>query len=188
VVVVAGDLANTDMAGAKYILEDLSRASSKVLFVPGNMDDPTLANWKDDDRVICLHGKRILKSGVWFVGLGGAVASHFRTPFEFEEDEASRILARSAQPNLRPMILVSHCPPKDTKLDLAFGRWHVGSKAVRSFIEENSSALVICGHIHEARGVDLIGKTPIVNVGATAHGDYASIFFADPLKIELKRF
>jgi Icc-related predicted phosphoesterase len=188
IVVVAGDLANVDMRGAKYILEELSKVSSKVLFVPGNMDDPALANWKDDDRVICLHGKRILQSGVWFIGLGGAVSSHFRTPFEFDEAEASRILARAAEPDLKPVILVSHCPPRDTELDLAFGRWHVGSKAVRSFIEENSPALVICGHIHEARGVDLIGTTSIVNVGVTARGDYASISFADPLKIELQRF
>ncbi len=188
VVVIAGDLANMDMKGAKYILEELSRASSKVLFVPGNMDDPALANWRDDDRVICLHGKRILQSGVWFIGLGGAVASHFRTPFEFDEVEASRLLARATQPDLEPLVLVSHCPPRDTELDLAFGRWHVGSKAVRSFIEENSPSLVICGHIHEARGMGQVGTTTIVNVGVAAHGDYASISFSDPLKIELQKF
>jgi Icc-related predicted phosphoesterase len=188
VIVVSGDLANADMRGAKYILEELSRYSSPVLFVPGNMDHPALANWKDDDRVICLHGKRMFLSGVWFIGLGGAITSHFVTPFEFDEVEARRILTCAIQPNLNPVILVSHCPPRDTELDLAFGRWHVGSKAVRSFVEENSPALVICGHIHEARGIDQIGTTSIVNVGVTAHGDYASISFSDSLKIELRRF
>jgi hypothetical protein len=189
VVVVAGDLANRDVQKAESILEELSKFASKVLFVPGNMDEQALANRKDNGRVVCLHGKGIAHDGAWFMGLGGAAASPFRAPFELDEAEADRILAGTVGASSSQFsVLVSHCPPKDTKVDLAAGRWHVGSEAVRRFIEKNRPTLVVCGHIHEAQGIDAIGKTSIVNVGPAAHGQYASISLLKPVKIELERF
>jgi len=188
-VVVAGDLANRDMRLAEQILEELSKSVQKVFFVPGNMDEPSLANWRDTERIVCLHSKAIAHDQVLFVGLGGSVTSLFRTPFEFVEAEASQVLAQVAQPRpSQDVVLVSHCPPKGTKLDLAGGTRHVGSEAVRSFIEERKPMLVICGHIHEARGVDWVGQVPVVNVGAAAHGGYASISLDRPVKIELQEF
>jgi len=153
------------------------------------MDEQALANRKDNGRVVCLHGKGIAHDGAWFMGLGGAAASLFRAPFELDEAEADQILAGTVGASSSQFsVLVSHCPPKDTKVDLAAGRWHVGSEAVRRFIEENRPTLVICGHIHEAQGIDAIGKTSIVNVGPAAHGQYASISLLKPVKIELERF
>lgn len=188
-VVVAGDLANWDTRLAEHALEELSKSGQKVLFVPGNMDDPALANWRDTERVVCLHAKTIVQNGTLFVGLGGAVTSPFRAPFEFGEAEASRALAQAVQTSSsQNMVLVSHCPPKNTKLDLAGGTRHVGSEAVRRFIEEKKPLLVICGHIHEAQGVDSVGKVPVVNVGSAAHGHYASISLDRPVKIELRKF
>ncbi len=150
VVVVAGDLANRDVQKAESILEELSKFASKVLFVPGNMDEQALANRKDDGHVVCLHGKGIAHDGAWFMGLGGAAASPFRAPFELDEAEADQILAGTVGAGSSQFsVLVSHYPPKDTKVDLAAGRWHVGSEAVRRFIEKNRPTLVVCGHIHE---------------------------------------
>ncbi len=188
-VVVAGDLANWGMRLAEDALEELSKSVQKVLFVPGNMDDPALANWRDTERIVCLHAKRIVHDGILFIGLGGAVRSPFRAPFEFQEDEASRALAQAVQTSsTQNMVLVSHCPPKNTKLDLAGGTRHVGSEAVRRFIEERKPLLVVCGHIHEAQGVDSVGRVPVVNVGSAAHGHYASISLDRPVKIELRKF
>jgi len=188
-VVIAGDLANRNMRLAKHALEDLSKSVQKVLFVPGNMDDPALANWRDTERIVCIHAKRAVHDGTVFVGLGGAVRSPFMTPFEFGEAEASRELAQAVQSSFcQNVVLVSHCPPKNTKLDLAGGIRHVGSEAVRRFIEERKPLLVICGHIHEAQGVDSIEQVPVVNVGPAAHGHYASISLDRPVKIELREF
>ncbi len=33
----------------------------------------------------------------------------------------------------------------------------------------------ICGHIHEAKGIDKIGNTLIINPGAARDGHYATI-------------
>jgi len=188
-VVVAGDLANRDVQLARQILEELSTSARKVFFVPGNLDDPTLANWKDTERIACLHAKAVTHNLITFVGLGGSVISPFKTPLEFGEAEASRALAEATQTSSsQNMVLVSHCPPKNTKLDLAGGTRHVGSEAVRRFIDERKPVLVICGHIHEAQGVDSIEGVPVVNVGPARHGHYASILLNQEAKIELRKF
>lgn len=187
-VVVAGDLANRDLQVATHILEQLSESGTRVVFVPGNMDDPRLANWRSTERIVCLHGRSAVYDTVLFVGLGGAVRSPFEAPFEFDEVEAAEILSQLVRTDSsQTLVLVSHCPPKNTRLDLAAGVKHVGSESVRQFIEERKPSVVITGHIHEARGLDSIGSVPIVNVGAAAHGDYALISLEKPVKIELRK-
>jgi len=188
-VVIAGDLANRNRGLSERILEELSKSARKVFFVPGNMDEPSLVNWRDTENVSCIHSKAVAHNGILFVGLGGSVISLFNTPFEFTESDASRVLTQYANlSRSERLVLVSHCPPKDTKLDLAGGMRHVGSGAVRSFIEERKPMFAICGHIHEARGVDWVGEVPVVNVGPAAHGRYARIHSDGPVKIGLQEF
>ena len=69
-------------------------------------------------------------------------------------------------------MLVSHNPPKDTACDVIPGDVHVGSTAVREFLEEAQPDICLCGHIHEARAVDRVGRTVVVNPGALAQGGY----------------
>jgi Icc-related predicted phosphoesterase len=45
--------------------------------------------------------------------------------------------------------------------------------------------VVICGHIHEARGIDMIGTTRIVNCGPAGKGEYAGIYFVENVTMEL---
>jgi len=47
-------------------------------------------------------------------------------------------------------IFVSHTPPYDTPLDTTIDGKHVGSKAVRSYIEKNQPLIGFHGHIHES--------------------------------------
>lgn len=72
-----------------------------------------------------------------------------------------------------PFVLVTHCPPSDTCLDMIGSGCHVGSSAVRKAIEKYSPALSLHGHIHESPEVsgsrtDTIGKTLCVNPGKRA--------------------
>jgi Icc-related predicted phosphoesterase len=67
-------------------------------------------------------------------------------------------------------IFVSHTPPYNTPLDITVEGKHVGSRAVRSFVEKNQPLLALHGHIHEAfhvSGVYVteIGKTACFNPG-----------------------
>ena len=69
-------------------------------------------------------------------------------------------------------MLVSHNPPKDTACDIIPGGIHVGSTAVREFLEEAQPDICLCGHIHEARAMDRVGRTLVVNPGMLAQGGY----------------
>jgi hypothetical protein len=60
---------------------------------------------------------------------------------------------------------------------------HVGSTAVREFVERRQPDVVICGHIHEARGTDRLGKTKIVNCGKAGSGFYSLIDVQDEVTI-----
>jgi Icc-related predicted phosphoesterase len=67
-------------------------------------------------------------------------------------------------------IYVLHSPPRDTRCDLIGARLHVGSRAIRAFIESRQPPLVLSGHIHESPRVsgawrDTIGRTVVVNPG-----------------------
>lgn len=62
--------------------------------------------------------------------------------------EALARLAKQSDP--RRTIYVCHTPPADTPLDLMPRGRHVGSRAVRSFVERHAPPLTLHGHIHEA--------------------------------------
>jgi Icc-related predicted phosphoesterase len=47
-------------------------------------------------------------------------------------------------------VFVSHAPPYGTPLDIMLNGEHVGSKAVRSYIEKNKPFISLHGHIHES--------------------------------------
>lgn len=69
-------------------------------------------------------------------------------------------------------IYAIHAPPFNTKLDMITTREHVGSKAVKQFIEKEQPLLTLHGHIHESPQMsgswrDKIGKTACINVGSS---------------------
>lgn len=74
--------------------------------------------------------------------------------------------------NPKKTIYVFHAPPFNTKLDIITTGQHVGSKAIRNFIEKEKPPLTLHGHIHESPQMsgswhDKIGKTVCVNVGSS---------------------
>ena len=72
-------------------------------------------------------------------------------------------------------VLVSHAPPRDTKIDRSFAGLHFGSGAVRDFLLSAGVGLCISGHIHEAPGEDRLGGCLCVNLGPFKNGRYALI-------------
>ncbi len=64
-----------------------------------------------------------------------------------------------------------HVPPFNTKLDMLYDASHVGSKAVREFIEKFQPLLTLHGHIHESPRMsgqfnEMIGRTMSINPGS----------------------
>jgi Icc-related predicted phosphoesterase len=73
-------------------------------------------------------------------------------------------------------ILVTHVPPygilDNVNSNIARPEWtgrHAGSKAILQYIKQYQPSYVFCGHIHEAEGIEKIGKTSIYNLGLGGH-------------------
>lgn len=85
---------------------------------------------------------------------------------------------------VRDAILVLHSPPRDTACDVMGGGAHVGSRAIRTFVERHQPRLTLSGHIHESprkSGAwrDHIGETVCVNPGQFNSPEVAGVWF-DP--------
>ena len=83
------------------------------------------------------------------------------------------------------VVFLVHNMPYDCKLDkirdknapmIAQGR-HYGSKLIRRIIDKFQPVLCVGGHFHENQGKVKIGKTLVVNSGATYEGKCAIIDF-----------
>ena len=101
---------------------------------------------------------------------------HFavRDAAEFTEDEIYATLRAGYDfvRDVRPLLMICHPPPFDTKCDRIRSGQPVGSTAARQFIEEVKPDVCISGHIHESAGVDRIGPTQIFNAGPFKGGGY----------------
>jgi hypothetical protein len=123
-----------------------------------------------------------------FVGVGGGLISPFNTFFEMTDEQVLDVLAQGfgQVQKRRWLVLVSHHPPKNTRLDTVYSGEHIGSISVRHFIEEKKPSIVFCGHVHEAKGVDKIGDTIIVNPGPARHGQCALADFNGKIEVKLE--
>ncbi len=175
-ILIAGDITNFGTSKtAEEVLKPFLGLKIPVVAVHGNCDGRDVPEYLET-LGISAHDRRVEVGGVGVVGIGGSNVTPFHTIWELTEDEIWGILRRNYHPG---DVVLSHAPPYGTKVDLTRSSFHVGSRALRKFIEDNRPPLVVTGHIHEARGVDRIGNTLIVNPGPLFRGYYALIDIAE---------
>jgi len=170
--VVAGDLTHFGrVADAAQVVAALRRYHPRLLLVAGNLDHPEVEDFLNVQG-ITVHGTGRIIDGVGFFGVGGSNPTPFHTPFELSENDIARLLEEAyAKVAHAPVtVLVSHPPPYNTRVDTLAGGGHAGSRTVRAFIEETQPTVCLCGHIHEAKGIDRIGETLVVNPGPLSLG------------------
>ncbi|MHC5061534.1 MAG: metallophosphoesterase family protein [Planctomycetota bacterium] len=186
VVLIAGDITNFGgPAQAEQIISEIRRYNRNILAVPGNCDRPGVADYLSGEG-INLELNCITFAGMPFVGLGGSLPCLGSTPNEMPDSDLA--IALSALESLLPddgrFVLVTHEPAVNTSIDFTSGR-HIGSDAIRHFIEKNKPVLAVSGHAHEAHGTDSIGPTTLINPGPFKDGRYAYIELTD--KVETAR-
>ena len=166
--IAAGDLVSwakgLDRAG-----EILRTRGNKAYVLPGNHETASqIAALCEKYGLHNLHERQV-EAGKWHVaGLGYSGPTPFDTPGEYSELQLAERLERFV--GLKPLVLVCHAPPYETKLDRVRTGLHAGSTAVRDFIQRHQPAYFFCGHIHEAEGVGIeIGATRAWNVGKKGH-------------------
>ncbi len=171
-VLVGGDF--TSFGGperAGPLVRQLRWHFGRVVAVAGNTDLPSVSDWLEEMGAnLAGHGRSC--HGVRIVGCQGSTPTPFSTPNEREEE----VLEAELESGLAelgggdgPLLVVSHVPPAGTSLDLVGGR-HVGSRAVRRFLERHGPELCLCGHVHEAAGTDFVGRCRVFNPGPLSWG------------------
>lgn len=189
-VLVAGDLTQFGKRDAALeVVESIRKYNPRLLAVMGNCDYPQVTEFLEEQG-LCIHASHKILDGIAFVGLGGSLPCPVPTLNEWPEQQIDKFLTRAAEniPAGTPMVLVSHQPPIDTVVDLVSIGLHVGSTAVREFIEQSKPLICFSGHIHEAIGQDRIGETILVNPGPFFEGAYAIAEVTDTVdKLEIRR-
>lgn len=170
-IIVGGDVG--DIGAMDRILAFAAASPRPMMVVPGNHDLPMTELWSGSS-ILHIASRKV---GRYLVGgIGGSLPVQ-GSPLEFDETEFLTMTR-----NLGPVdIFVAHQPPIDTKCDVAFdnlsptGMAHIGSVAIRKYVEEIQPRLGLFGHVHESPAVDLLGKTVIVNPGTFQSGNFAEI-------------
>ena len=180
-VLFAGDFAKFgEEATALPALEALcKKTEDKDYFtfaVLGNCDKPEFIR-ELEKKDICVQKCLEHTKGLCFAGSGGGSKFTGTTPFEREDEDLVSdfdiIRNQGEDADWANLIAIMHNPPKDTKCDMIEGGIHVGSPALRTFIEKTKPLAVVTGHIHESAGIDKIGNTTVINPGPLLEGKYA---------------
>jgi Icc-related predicted phosphoesterase len=186
--------------------ERLAGKGVRCIVSPANDDmfeiDPLIAA----AQVVELgEANAIAVDGVSIASTGWCNPTPWKTFRELEEPALrERIDALvAAVPDPRRTIFNFHAPPYGSNLDnapkldadmkyVAGGQAlvPVGSRAVRSAIEDYAPVLSLHGHIHEGRGAVKIGRTLAVNPGSSYEDGVlqAAVIEVDPKKAEVKRY
>jgi len=172
---------------AERLVRQAQAAGAPVLAVAGNCDSPAI-----DRRLVelgvSLHGRGLICGDVGIHGLSATPLWRSKMHQFTEEELAGDLRAGYAQvAGAAHHVVLAHAPPHGGKLDRTHFFQHVGSKALRAFIEETQPELVLCGHIHEGRGIEQLGRTTVVNCGAAFAGYYALAEVGGDVKVDLRR-
>lgn len=155
---VTGDLAmavpsrRAGTAGAREILALLRATGLPFVFVPGNHDLPRMDEPENvDGRIAAFLGLRVL-------GIGGSPRA-FGLPYEWA-DGSARIAQGACD------LILSHAPPALTRLGITSKGADAGSRQVREVLLQRRPRALVCGHIHEAVGIETVEGVPCYNAGA----------------------
>jgi Icc-related predicted phosphoesterase len=161
--------------------ERLEPAGVPLFAIPGNDDFPEIdALFEGRSSVRYIDGRvERLADGREIAGLGVSNITPWHAPRDLAEDEIARRLDSLELEDPERAVLAIHVPPKGTSIDVAVEldedlrptgsgttKVHVGSSAVRDYVERVQPLLTLHGHIHESQGVDHVGRTPCMNPGS----------------------
>lgn len=85
---------------------------------------------------------------------------------EWSEPKLAQELENQLRNTPRPAIILSHVPPFGV-LDSTPSGEHIGHRPLARFLQAKAGkkvSLVLCGHVHQARGSMRVGDTLVVNV------------------------
>lgn len=136
----------------------------KVGIIPGNHESTATSNFLIERyKLVNLHGYSYYMDKVGMFGCGSANVGLF----QLSEEEIFNFLEKghSYIEDKQKKIMITHVHPSGSLIE-KFTKFFPGSTAVRKAIEKFQPDFALCGHVHEAEGIEeKIGRTKLINVG-----------------------
>ncbi len=177
-ILLCGDITHFgDAAAAAGIIKPLKIYDKQLYGVSGNCDYPAVNSCLTKENMD-LEGNVRTHGRISITGLNGSLPCPGLTPNERSEseyDEALENFSKLSYNSSPDLVLVTHQPPYGTVCDRLYNGKHVGSHAIRRFIEKIQPLICFTGHIHEGIGTGRIGGTVVVNPGPFHGGHYAAV-------------
>jgi Icc-related predicted phosphoesterase len=185
--IIGGDITTGGTpAQAARAIERWRSLAPRLLALAGNMDSPAI-DARLADLGVALDGRSVDFGDIGVFGVSAAPRSPLHTPYELSDEELERRIQAgfATVKDCRVKVFCPHAPPRDTVCDRLRSGEHVGSAIIRTFVERHQPDLVLCGHIHESRGIDEIGGSRVVNPGPAAAGHYAVVEINETVVLRL---
>ncbi len=152
---------------------NIASKSFELFVMPGNDDVKEVLQILTESGAHQMHGRCIQAGDTTITGYSFIKPSPFPLKdWEKTEDEIYHDLKKLARGFGENVILSTHSPPYMTDLDMLHNDEHVGSTAVRKFIEQYTPSISLHGHIHDSpessgRIMTEIGTTKAFNPGSS---------------------
>ena len=161
-VILNGDLVEEqDTTG---IVGPFVAKKKKVIILPGNHETIATTDFLAElYSVTNLHGYYIKFNNVGFFGCGGANIGLS----QLTEKEIYDTLKKGFEKikDMPKKIMVTHMHPAESLME-NFSKFIKGSAGLKKAIDKFKPDILICGHVHEAEGIEeIVGKTRVINVG-----------------------
>ena len=166
-VVLCGDVTFHEQS-TDNIIGPFVKRHKKVLIIPGNHESVATTEFMAElyePGARHVHGYSVKYKDVGIFGAGGTTNVGPEMPIS--EDEMYDLLKKGFDKirYLKKKIMITHEHPSDTKAE-KFTQFFKGSKAIKKAMDSFKPDILICGHVHEAEGLEeKVGKTRIINVG-----------------------
>lgn len=161
-VILNGDIVEEDKT--QGIVGPFVEKKKRVFLVPGNHETIATTDFLAELYGITnLHGYYVKYKDVGLFGCGGADIGLT----QLTDGEIFETLKRGFDKvkDMPKKIMVTHIHPAGSLME-KFSHWVSGSKGLRRAIETFKPDVLICGHVHEAEGIEeKIGNTLVLNVG-----------------------
>jgi|SRR3989344_5030032 len=161
-VILNGDIVEEkDTSG---IIGPFIKKKQKLIIIPGNHETIATTDFLAElYNITNLHSYYIKFKNIGFFGCGGADIGLNK----MTEKEIFNSLKKSFEKikDMPKKIMVTHIHPSGTLME-KFSRFVKGSTGLKKAIDEFKPDILICGHVHEAEGIEeMVGRTKVINVG-----------------------
>lgn len=150
--------------GLEESIKILMKAKKRILIIHGNheSEEQIIRLTNKHKNLINIHKKTFIINDYMIVGYGGG-------GFSMHDKKLEQYFIKfhnKYKNSNKKIIIVTHAPAGNTKLDIIPGLGHRGNISITNVIMRLKPVLYICGHFHEDFGKkDKIGNTLLINPG-----------------------